>query len=236
MQKVKKSMGFLAGVAVGAASIFSYQHFDEKPQAFPVLERSGYTVAYDTRAKIPFWTHEHLTEESLVKNAERKGIPFREDEEVYPLHRSTLNDYAGSGFDRGHNVPAGNVRVSKEALSETFYLSNIAPQDPQFNRGIWRKLESHLRTLVKTKGPLQVITGPLFLSYEKEGKRFVTYQVIGNNEVAVPTHFFKVILSQDETWAYVIPNAPVSGEFESYRFSAEEIEKISGVCLDSLRR
>ncbi|WP_194848184.1 DNA/RNA non-specific endonuclease [Candidatus Neptunochlamydia vexilliferae] len=233
---MKKSIGFFAGVAVGVALAFSYQHLGEKPQAFPVLERSGYTVAYDTRAKIPFWTHEYLTEESLAKNAERKGISFQEDQEVYSSHRSTLSDYADSGFDRGHNVPAGDVRVSKEALSETFYLSNIAPQHPQFNRGIWRKLESHLRTLVKTAGSLQVVTGPLFLSHEKEGKKFVTYQVIGNNEVAVPTHFFKVIFSEEETRAYVIPNAPVSGEFESYRFPVEKIEKISGIHLDSLRR
>ncbi|QVL57993.1 MAG: DNA/RNA non-specific endonuclease [Simkaniaceae bacterium] len=231
MRLVKKGFGFAIGAVVGAASVFSYQELDKKlqPSIFPVFEREGYTLAYDTRGKIPFWTHEHLTEESLVKNTERSGMSFREDPDLYVLHRSTLSDYHKSGFDRGHIVPAGDERFSKEALLETFYLSNICPQHPQFNRGLWNKLENHLRTLVKTHGPLEVVTGPLFLSYEEKGKKFVTYQVIGDSEVAVPTHFFKVVLSKNKVWAYVIPNQPETGDLEEYRFPIDKLEKISGI-------
>ena len=233
MRLMRKGLSFAVGAVVGVASVFSYQELDKKlqPSTFPVFERQGYTIAYDTRGKIPFWTHEHLTKESLVKNTERSGMVFREDPDLYEKHRSTLSDYQKSGFDRGHIVPAGDERFSKEALAETFYLSNICPQHPQFNRGLWNKLENHLRSLVKTHGPLEVVTGPLFLSHEEKDKKFVTYQVIGENEVAVPTHFFKVVLSKDEVWAYVIPNQPETGALDEYRFSVDKLEKISGICF-----
>ncbi len=231
MSLVKKGLGFSVGVAVGAISMFSYHELEKKlnPTTFPTIERKGYTIAYDTRGKIPFWTHEHLTEESLVKNADRSEMSFQEDPDLYGPHRSCLSDYAKSGFDRGHIVPAGDERFSKEALAETFYLSNVCPQHPEFNRGLWNKLENHLRSLVKTHGPLEVVTGPLFLSHEENGKKFVTYQVIGKNEVAVPTHFFKVVLAKDEVWSYVIPNKPASKPLEEYHFPIEKLEKISGI-------
>lgn len=234
MRIMKKGMNFVIGAAVGAASVFSYHELDKKlqPSTFPVLEREGYTVAYDTRNKIPFWTHEHITQESLTKTAHRSGHSFREDPDLYPSHKSTLADYEKSGFDRGHIVPAGDERFSKTALAETFYLSNICPQHPKFNRGLWNKLESHLRTLVKTHGPLEVVSGPLFLSHEEKGKRFVTYQVIGVSEVAVPTHFFKVVLAKGESWAYVIPNEPVKGDLDSFRIPIEKLEKISGIAFN----
>ncbi|MCB1107344.1 MAG: DNA/RNA non-specific endonuclease [Chlamydiia bacterium] len=231
MKRFKKGIGFIAGAIFGVASVISYQEWGKnlEPSSFPTFKRKGYTLAYDTRGKIPFWTHEHLTVESLEKNVERAGIPFSEDQEIYQLHRSKLSDYAKSGFDRGHITPAGDVPFSKEALEETFYLSNICPQNPQFNRGVWKKLEQHIRSLVREEGELEVITGPLFLSHEEGGKRFVTYQVIGESEVAVPTHFFKVVSQKGRVWGYVIPNQPIDGELETYLFPVERLEKISGI-------
>lgn len=231
MKIVKKSIGFSIGVVIGAASVLTYSSWDQalNPTSFPVFERKGYTLVYDTRGKIPFWTQEHLIPENLQKNADRKDLSFYEDKQVYQPHRSILKDYHMSGFDRGHIVPAGDTTYSLEAMKETFALSNICPQHPECNRKIWRSLEQHIRELVRTEGPLDVVTGPLFLSHEENGKRFVTYQVIGESEVAVPTHFFKVIQTSKETLAYVIPNEPVTGELESFRFSVGSLEKISGI-------
>ncbi len=231
MSVMKKSLGFSVGIVVGIATAVSYQQWDKKlePTGFPYLEKKGYTLVYDTRGKIPFWTHEHLTEKSLQKNVDRKGVQFHEDMEIYKPHRSCIKDYSKSGFDRGHIVPAGDESSSKEALEETFSLSNICPQHPLFNRGVWKKLEAHIRTLVKQEGALEVVSGPLFLSHEENGKRFVTFQVIGENEVAVPTHFFKVVQTSKETWAYVIPNVPATGDLDSFRYPVDKLEKISGI-------
>lgn len=231
MKRWKQTIGFLVGVVVGALSVIGYQELSHelKPMALPVIERKGYTVAYDTRGKIPYWTHEHLTAESLQKLAKREDASFQEDPDVYRPHRSCLADYKKSGFDRGHIVPAGDEGFSKEALQETFYLSNICPQHPKFNRGIWKALEEHVRTLVKTVGPVEVVSGPLFLSHEEGEKRFVTYEVIGKNEVAVPTHFFKVIKTEEKRWAYVLPNKPLVGKLDDFVFPIERLEKISGI-------
>ena len=228
---IKKSIGFFLGVVVGTLLPLTYRQWNKElsPIGFPVFEREGYTLVYDTRGKIPLWTYEHLTMEHLQKKSDRKQMCFHEDQELYKPHRSSLRDYLKSGFDRGHLVPAGNDTFSKEALKETFCLSNICPQNPQFNRGIWKKLEESIRTLVKKKGSLKVVSGPLFLSYEDRGQRFITYQVIGENEVAVPTHFFKVVQSDSETWAYVIPNRSIIGTLDSFRFPIKKLEKISGI-------
>ena len=126
-------------------------------------------------------------------------------------------------------MPAADASFSKESLEDTFCLSNICPQNPKLNRGIWLSLERSIREIVKKEGSADVISGPLFLSSEKEGKRFVTYEVIGANEVAVPTHFFKVIKTPKGTWAYVIPNQEETRDFESYRFPIDRLEKISGI-------
>ncbi|MCB1110875.1 MAG: DNA/RNA non-specific endonuclease [Chlamydiia bacterium] len=232
---LKKSFGFSVGVAVGIASAVTYHNWDKElhPTSFPILERKGFTLAYDTRGKIPFWTHERLTAESLAKKADRQEVSFYEERDIYAPHRSRLKDYSKSGFDRGHLVPAGNQTFSKEGLKETFSLSNICPQHPQCNRGVWKKLEESIRRLVVQEGALEVVSGPLFLSHEENGKRYVTYQVIGENEVAVPTHFFKVVQTARQAWAYVIPNAPVSGELETFLFPLDQLEKISGIQLFS---
>lgn len=232
MSVLKKWIRFCIGIIVGVIATLSYQEISSEKErsSFPIIEREGYTLAYDTRGKIPLWTCEHLTLESLSKNADRTGIQFYEDEEIYKPHRSLLKDYAKSGFDRGHIVPAGDVRYSETALRETFSLSNICPQHSKFNRGIWKKLEEHVRSLVKEGEVLEVISGPLFLSHEGEdGKRLISYQVIGESEIAVPTHFFKVIQNGNESWSYVIPNEPSSEELDHYQFPIEKLEKISGI-------
>lgn len=233
----KKTLGFFLGLAIGSSSVFVYdqmQHRDN-PSGFPVLERTGYTMSYDTRAKIPFWTHEHLTKDSLEVHAERAGMDFKEDEEIYPLHRSQLSDYYQSGFDRGHHAPAANHRLSEEELRETFLLTNISPQDAQFNRGLWAKLEKIIRILAKETEWVDITTGPLFLAHdEADGRRLVTYQVIGKNDVAVPTHFFKVISTPDRSWAYVIPNGPAKGSLSDYITPISEVEKLAGIRLTNL--
>lgn len=130
----------------------------------------------------------------MAGTVNRSHFKFKEYEDIPKHPRATLADYRNSGFDRGHLIPAGDCKASEEKMGETFLLSNICPQNPQFNRVYWAKLERHVRDLTKTSTVFHVVTGPLFLPKESEdGTRWVKYQVIGNGDVAVPTHFFKVI-------------------------------------------
>lgn len=129
------------------------------------------------------------------------------------IYRSLNSDYKGSGFDRGHLAAAGNHKSDQKYCEQTFYLTNMAPQvGSGFNRDSWNRLEKYVRKLTKTYKNVYVCTGPLYLpKKEADGKSYVKYQVIGNNSVAVPTHFYKVVVGESsdgglELESYVMPN------------------------------
>ncbi len=158
------------------------------------------------------------------------------DPDIPSQIQADLSDYKGSGFDRGHLAPAGDNKSSCKAMKETFYLSNISPQVPQFNRGYWRGLERHVRDLTKEYGKVKVITGPLYLpNVEENGKRYVKCQVLGDNDDAVPTHFFKVIFvkkqGQEVNWAYILPNEPIDKTIplDSFLTTVAKVEKAAGI-------
>lgn len=204
-----------------------------------VIHRPGYSLAYDARNRNPLWVYEHLTSETIKGETER-SLEFKEDEAIPQHLRAILADYKGSGFDRGHQAPAGDHKSSREAMDDTFYLTNMCPQCPQFNRGYWAKLEKHVRDLSKDHVNVYVVTGPLYLpSVEADGKRYVKYQVIGPNDVAVPTHFFKMIMLEDwygrrEMKAYVMPNQEIAANtpLENFKTSIEKVERAAGMIFD----
>ena len=113
----------------------------------------GYVLGYNTQTKTPIWVGEYLTRQNLdTKNATRNDN-FRPDPmvlKVNPSSSATLQDYAGSsrvgsGYDRGHMAPAEDFRKFPEQMDESFYLSNMVPQNSNNNRGIWAALEKNVR-------------------------------------------------------------------------------------------
>ena len=211
------------------------------PISHPTLARRAYFASYDGQHKQPSWVYERLTATTLQGDVERDGFSFVEDPNLPKSLRSSNADYKGSSFDRGHLCPAGNAHGSSEAMAETFYLSNISPQVPSLNRGLWRKLETHVRRLTEKYPVLHVYTGPLYLSYkDKDGKRYVKYQVIGDNEVAVPTHYFKAIFTQGHISmkfieGYIVPNQTIEADqtFDKFKASVEKIERSAGLVFSS---
>ena len=206
------------------------------PISHPTLGRSAYFSTYDGQRKQPSWVYERLTEATLQGDVERSSFSFVEDPNLPKPLRSSNGDYKGSSFDRGHLCPAGDAHSSPDAMKETFYLSNISPQVPELNRGLWRKLEAHVRQLTANHPVLHVYTGPLYLSYkDSDGKRYVKYQVIGNNEVAVPTHYFKAVFTQNNRFieGYIIPNQPLEASlsFDKFKTSVEAIERSAGLAF-----
>lgn len=186
---------------------------------FPGLDNirsySDYVLSYDRRNRVAHWVFEHLTPENVKSNpnVDRSKCDFKPDESIHPFFRSLNSDYKGSGFDRGHLAAAGNHKSHQEHCEQTFYLTNMAPQvGSGFNRDSWNRLEKYVRKLTKTYANVYVCTGPLYLpKKEADGKAYVKYQVIGNNSVAVPTHFYKVIVGETadgklELESYVMPN------------------------------
>ncbi len=205
---------------------------DLSPKSHFNLFREGYFSCYEGRLKQPAWVCEILTDESVDGPWKREGCRFKEDLDLPFCVRSTLKDYQKSGYDRGHLAPAADHRNNRKSMEDTFLLSNVSPQNPHFNRGYWAKLEKYVRELVDRYGKVTVVTGPLFLpEYREDGRRFVSYEVVGENNVAVPTHYFKLIQTENFEEAYIFPNKRLNSKKPLKHFQAtkEKIEKLSGV-------
>ena len=132
------------------------------PASGEVVKHTYYTIDYNEKHEQPNWVFYRLTIENTKGKAKRKD-DFRPDPSV-STGSAELSDYKGSGYDRGHLCPAADMKQSDQAMSETFFLSNMSPQVPSFNRGIWAKLEAEVRRQIKGEDDtLYVITGPIFI-------------------------------------------------------------------------
>lgn len=203
-----------------------------------IIHRTGYSLAYDARMHNPAWVYEHLTAKNIQGDVDRSHFHFKEDERIPQHLRTTLASYKGQGLDQGHMAPAADHRSNPEEMEETFYLTNICPQCSQFNREYWSKLEKHVRDFTKEYQHVYVVTGPLYLPYQEGKRRFIKYQVIGPDDVAVPSHFFKVVTLEDsqgkrEVYAYVLPNMaiPSDAPLDKFRTTVQKVEKAAGFLL-----
>jgi endonuclease G len=201
----------------------------------------NYVLSYDRRNRVPNWVYEHITFSGLkpAEDVDRGKSEFKEDSVFHPYFRSTNQDYRGSGYDRGHMAAAANHRSSQNFMDQTFVLSNIAPQVGKgFNRDKWSDLEKEVRNLAKANDNVWVCTGPLYLpKRESDNKLYVKYEVIGPSNVAVPTHFFKVIFTEKQgvysMHSYVLPNQPCDNTtpLTSYLVPIDSIERAAGFLL-----
>lgn len=205
--------------------------------------RAALVSSYDRRTKNPHWVAEHITPQSLAtRSGDRKNSAFLEDNAVPEKFRAKLKDYFRSGYDRGHQVPAADCKWSQAAMDETFFLSNMCPQVGEgFNRDYWAHFEDFCRRLTQKYPSVRVVTGPLYLPKRDpaDNKWYVKYEVIGNPpNVAVPTHFYKVIFAEDGTvggkvalGAFVLPNAviPNAKPLSDFEVPLEAVERASGL-------
>jgi len=202
----------------------------------PIIFRENYVISYDERTRNPRWVFEKITAEDLGGDADRKECDFKSDPEVHDNFRAKNMDFKGSGYDRGHLAAAANHSSSPNVMNETFLLSNISPQHPALNRKLWNKLECYTRSLVKHNDAVYVCSGPLFLPKEQGGKLYIRYQVLGQTQVAVPTHFFKILLIERgndlEIKSFVMPNsdeADNQDDIKKFFCDLNAIERASGL-------
>lgn len=158
----------------------------------------GFSVLYSGVSKTPLWVAEYLTPQRLSTPLKRQDN-FHEEERIDKDHRSLLTDYRGSGFDRGHMAPNGDM-FDEQSQYDSFTLTNMVPQHPKNNQNVWREIEEATRAMVrKQQQEVYVITGPLF---EKS-----SLQAIGSG-VLVPTAVFKAVYypKLDVASVYYTPN------------------------------
>ena len=171
------------------------------------IYRDGYVLEHSSVDKIPNWVCEHVTGNEVSGPLQRPDPePFAPDPLLAGQPRAELKDYRGSGYDRGHQAPSGNQTQDARLQAETYYLSNMVPQTAALNQRIWKALEETVRSWAKDKGEVWTVTGPLFYDPDEENPDKadgrISYWVIGPNEVAAPTHCYKIVLAKDGNGQY----------------------------------
>lgn len=194
------------------------------------ISRTACNLLYNGSTRTAYWVYECVSKEDLEKNCSRKNVQFKEDPDIPKIVRSTLEDYKKSGFDRGHLAPSADRTYDCGVLQEVFYLSNMSPQLHGFNSGHWQRLERYVRSLTNEYDKVHVFSIPLYLPRQEGDKKYVYYQVIGENNVAVPTHFAKVIFAGDKTFAFILPHENIDPKIplEDFSVTLQDIEKASG--------
>ena len=185
-----------------------------------LVKHSHYQLDYNESHEQPNWVYYTLTRDGVDGSAERKNN-FRSDVKV-TSGSATTSDYKASGYDRGHLCPAADMRNSQIAMNESFYMSNMSPQHPSFNRGIWKQCEEVVRKgLVDT---LYIVTGPIFS--DNKG-------AIGANKVTIPGSYYKVVYDKrnSKMVAYVIPNQKTDLPLDHFLTTVDSVEILIGVDL-----
>jgi endonuclease G, mitochondrial len=188
-----------------------------------VIQHTYYTLSYSVPHKQAEWVAYMLTKDNLINGTTERKDNFRPDS-LITLGSATLADYAGSGYDRGHLAPVADMKINFKAMNETFFLSNISPQKPDFNQKIWEKLEEQVRSWAKEYDTLYIATG---------GALKYPIDTIGAGNVTVPGYFYKVILNssskEKKAIAFVLPNEKGTKELKQYVVSIDSVEKLTGI-------
>ena len=195
------------------------------PNNYQIVRKSNYILAYDEDAEQPAWVAYELLASEL-NGPYKRTDNFRKDSAIQ-ADSAALLDYRGSGFDRGHLAPAADMTFSKTAMSESFYLSNMSPQRPAFNRGIWRKLETRVRTWAADYGRVYVVTAGVLPPNKSER---ATFERIGANNVLVPKRYYKVVYdpARQAIIAFLLVNAGSSQSLSSYTVPVDNLETLTG--------
>ena len=181
----------------------------------------NYAVHFRFDTKTAEYVTYKIDPEDISSKAKRKDN-FKDDPSIPPEYDVTLADYAGKPYDRGHLSAAADNSASEEQMSQSFYLSNMVPQNPNQNRGAWRILEDRIRNMAKSGRTLYVTVGTVY----QPG-----YEVIGNG-LGVPQYIWKVVVDAEtnNSIAFLFENKPISTQDISTTIkTVTAIEQITGL-------
>ncbi len=188
--------------------------------------RRAYVLEYDVEARVPVWVAYTLTPEHAVGCLARTNR-YAADQSLPPDAQVAPEEYAWSGYDRGHLADAGDMRWDREALDESFIMTNLAPQRPAFNRGVWKRLEDAVRGWAVERGDeLQVYVGPVY-------NQGTDPTLGGAGRVTVPHAFFKVVIDTrtSEVMAFLIRNEGSRAELGTFMVGLNELQQLTGLTL-----
>ena len=158
------------------------------------MQHGAFVSSYNTETLIPDWVAYELTAEETGGSETREGMEFRMDPSLRGVTQAMREDYSGSGWTKGHLMPAADAAFSNSTMAETFYFTNICPQDETLNAGDWQYLEKRVRQWANRYGSVWVVTGPIVGDNQ--------YGTIGDRDVVVPDAFYKALLIRKKNGSY----------------------------------
>lgn len=195
------------------------------PNDITVIDRGEFKIGWSNKLRHPVWCAYHVTREQLYDAGKRPG--FTMDRALAAAPRP--DDYKHSGYDRGHMVPnyAIITRYGAEIQKQTFKMSNIAPQSPALNRGVWRDVEHRIADLWTAKyGEIWVVVGCI--------SPITSKSKLGNTDIDVPTHFYQVVIAQEklDVRAFAVifsQKVPWDAWAARHLISIDELEELTGL-------
>lgn len=214
-------IGFLGGVSALSAQISVTFNYLPQSACDQIIHHSYFSLCYSEKHEQALWVAYPLTP-AMVNGAATRSDKFKSDPKVTTGSASPA-DYKGSGYDRGHLAPAADMKISIEAMDESFYMSNMSPQVPAFNRGIWSQLEDQVRDWVGNNDTLFIVSGGILSDSLPE---------IGTNQVSVPELYYKIVLDlspEPRIIAFLLPNQKGDKPLSSFLVSIDYLESISHI-------
>lgn len=187
-----------------------------------MIDRSGFALGYSSRRRQALWVSYILTAEHLNGPQVRRSNKFRPDP-LLKFDPVRPQQYNRTGFDRGHLAPASDMTYSRETMEQSFFMTNISPQLPACNRGVWKRIETQIREWARQESRLYVITGPIFSGETRFMK---------NTDISIPDAFYKVALDMTPPMkmiAFIVPNRASKKPIRSFVVTVDEIEAITGM-------
>lgn len=185
-----------------------------------IINHTYYTLSYSNTDRQSEFAYYYLSPQS-INGGQSRTDDFRIDPKVKSNPVSSTG-YQSSGYDRGHLCPAADMALNKTSMSETFYMSNMSPMTPSFNRGIWSSVESWVRESALSSGGLYVVTGPIL-----NGNCGVL-----SGGIVVPCSFYKIAFkggNNPKVIGFILSNSGSSSPIRSFAVSVDEIEKRTGI-------
>lgn len=244
LKKLRPLLGFMGALACGLTIEVLHAQaqkgspiilFDLHPISsstgtkFVFVNYVAYDVGFSIDAVQPAWVGYRLSRKHIGGGAERAN-KFQREPRLAGRDASD-RDYAGSGFDKGHLVPAADMAWSVRTMEESFSYANVSPQRPGFNRGIWKRLETQIRDwaaalMEKDTIGLLIWSGPVLYGH-------FTLSQFGR--LQIPEAFYKVIYhpKEERVAAFLLPHYSSKASLEGYLISVDSLEKVTG--MDFLR-
>ncbi|MFL1011766.1 DNA/RNA non-specific endonuclease [Flavisericum labens] len=187
-----------------------------------IVHHDGYSLSYNEEYEQAEWVAYELKKSHLSSTNFKR--PYFEIDQAVKTDAAHWGNYKNSGYDRGHLCPAGDRRYSKEAYDETFLTSNISPQEHEFNSGVWNKLEQKVRYWARKYDGVFVVTGGVL-----KGQ----LNTIGEEDVAVPRQFYKIVLDYNNGAAkmigFLLPHKQSNQPLYKFVVPADSIEAVTDI-------